>query len=213
MSGHDRAELFERTHSVVVRTTLSSEGRTVSFSPQVSQSKPGTGTPDMQILYERRLIEQPLVRWLASVTDAHDLPSAKGMEAIHAAITAATAHELDELAGALGEAEVRLGIEWKDGEHSNRDAEPETARRSRMHRLYLHRHFGKPTSTAAVDEGITIEQMRYVRQCHGINGRDGTRKEACPAALASRSVHEYCPDCVVVDDLAAEADLAKKRAA
>ncbi len=196
-----KAELFERTHSVVVRIALTSEGKGLSLSPQVSQGKPGSGTPDLKVLFERRLIERPLVNWIEDTVKAHSLEANSNMEAIHAAIVAATTKELNRLTGALGEVETRLGIVWKDGQHEVREAEPEVARRARMHRLYLHRYFGVPTSTAAVREGVTIEAMRYVRQCHGINGRDGRRKEECPSALASRSVEKWCTVCQVVDDL------------
>lgn len=199
-----RTELFERLHAVVIRIALASEGKTSSFDPQVSHGKAGSGTPDRMVLLERYKIERPLDNWRRATLDRHGLPASTGIDGFHAALMVATAHELDGLVGALCETEVRLGIEWASDAHREVPAESATSQRDRYERHCLHRYFGLGFTEAAELEGVTEGEMRHIRRKHGISGRDGRRKEACPDALARHSVKDHCTVCEIVDDMERE---------
>lgn len=201
----NRAELFERTHAVLVRIDLASSGKAQAWGgPAISHLKPSSIEPDAAELHERRVLEGPLLRWIRAREDDRAPSERSTVERFHAGIIAATERECDHLIDALAETETRLRIRWADGRHVATQSETADKLRDRMHREYLYRHFGTKTSTAARLENISTDQMRYVRRCHGIDG-EGHRKEQCPEAVLQRSPHDYCAVCQIVEDLAREA--------
>lgn len=190
----NRAEIFERVHGVVVRVELSAEGKAQSIGQNISHAKPGSSTPDLKVLHEHRVLEGPLLKWLGDGTGTI-------MERFHAAIMDATERRLNHLLDALAETETRLRIMWNGKRHDAMESETADELRARAHRKYLYDHYGVKTASAAAAERISIDQMRYVRRCHGIDG-SGMRKEKCPEAVVQLSVHDWCAVCQVVDDLA-----------
>ncbi len=197
----DRVDIFKRVHGVVIRVELSSEGKAQSIGQNVAHLKPESISPDMQVLFEHRLLEAPLLRWLGEGDGSI-------MERFHAEIVSASDGRLGNLLDALGDTEKRLRIVWKDGNHHAAPRESTEELRDRMHREYLYRGFGQTTKAAAAAEGVSEGTIDYVRRCHGIRKLNGERADRCPEAVVQLSTQDYCAVCQIVDDLMQEAKAA-----
>lgn len=173
----DRYDLYARWLSLALVIEGRACGKTQSLQPSIGGTK-APPMPDAGDLQERRELEGGMIRWL----DRMGRDSDSTVEAMHGAITRATAADTGRLIGCIERAEWLVKVKWQDGRHRHlRASEADLYGREAHERTIIMRYRGVHTRDAAEDMQTTEGAVRWIRRKHGLTIK-GERMYPCTVA-------------------------------
>lgn len=175
----DRAEIFNRWHSLALLIGTRAAGATKNFQPtMISGSHEKPQAPNASDWHERKELQGGMLRWLADMNGTGE----NVVEAMHEAITRASNRDIQRLLACIERAEWLLKQTWRDGAHRKLTHEQANRHgREALEQSLVMRYRGVRTQEAADDAGMTVGSMRWIRRKHGLSNT-GERMYPCTIA-------------------------------
>lgn len=190
----DRADLFNRWHSLALIIGTRAAGKTQSFDATSRETK-APPMPSAKDWLERQELTGGMLRWLHSA--GHN--GAQVVEQMHVAIIEANDREIQKLLARIEDAEWMVKVKWKGGAHCRMlHTETDIDGRAQWERRIIMTYRGVRTEDAAAEEGLSVGKIRWVRRKHGLT-IEGQRMYPCTIAPLNS-----CPACSSLNEYADE---------